>query len=400
MTNVSRRVLLGGAVAAMALTPVAAAHASTESDLIALRRDLYRHPEVAGEERRTAMIVARRLRAAGLDVRTGVGGHGVVGVLRGAHRGRTVAYRADMDAVPPDSQQGGGAEPAHLCGHDIHTTVGVGVAEALARQRHRLAGTVQFVFQPAEESLTGAAAMLADGVFARVHPEEIHALHCGPFPVGEFAITTGFGLPGQDRGTVTVADPATARQLVAEIAALGTVSPPGSPQDLAQLVADLQIKDGPLARFVFMNADVPDGGAEIRVSYRCWPADRYTEIRESIRRLAGPAATVSFPNAPFPAMVSPIREGNALREHLRTTHRVIDLHAAIPFSGEDFSLFLERVPGTFTFLGVRSPGAAVETSYPHFGAFTPDERAIGHGVRAMTGWLAARTRPGCASLDG
>ena len=68
------------------------------------------------------------------------------------------------------------------------------------------------------------------------------------------------------------------------------------------------------------------------------------------------------------------------------------LHAAIPFSGEDFALFLDQLPGTYTFLGVRAPGAAIETSYPHFGDFNPDERAIGHGVRAMAGWLARRTR--------
>jgi metal-dependent amidase/aminoacylase/carboxypeptidase family protein len=67
------------------------------------------------------------------------------------------------------------------------------------------------------------------------------------------------------------------------------------------------------------------------------------------------------------------------------------VQAAVPFSGEDFALFLKRVPGTYTFLGVRAPGAAVETSYPHFGAFDPDERAIGHGVRAMAGWLTRRT---------
>ena len=67
------------------------------------------------------------------------------------------------------------------------------------------------------------------------------------------------------------------------------------------------------------------------------------------------------------------------------------MHAAIPFSGEDFALFLNRMPGTYTFLGVRAPGAAIETSFPHFTAFDPDERAIGYGVRAMTSWLAARS---------
>lgn len=419
--RVSRRTLLGGAaVAALGASaaPGYAAFADSgaapkpldrrvvdavasrlDQDLIALRRDIHRHPEIAGHEQRTAQLVADRLRTAGLDVTTGVGGYGVVGVLTGAHPGRTVAYRADMDAVPPSDQIEGGSEPAHLCGHDIHTTVGVGVAEVLATLRNRIAGTVVFVFQPAEEALTGAAAMLGDGVFAGTRPAEIHALHCGPFPVGDFAVTPGYGLPGLDRGSVTLTGQdamARAQRLAGEIDALGTVAPPGTPADLEQLVTNLQTPHGPLAEFVYMRAQAPEGQAQVLVSYRCWPPERYVEIREDIHRLAQSYdALVTFERDPFPAMVCPEREGQAVKRYLSHTlgrDRVRTLHAAIPFSGEDFSLFLNQMPGTFTMLGVRRPGAAIETSYPHFGAFTPDERAIGHGVRAMAGWLASRTR--------
>lgn len=417
---VSRRAVLAGAAAGVVgagLAPALAAHAGNgpvdmesvdavaarlDRGLVELRRDIHRHPEVAGREVRTADVVARRLRAAGLDVTTGIGGHGVVGVLTGAHHGRTVAYRADMDAVPPDEQIAGGTQPAHVCGHDVHTAVGVGVAEVLARLRNRLAGEVVFVFQPAEESLGGAAAMLAGGVFDRTRPAEIHALHCGPFPVGRFLVTPGFGLPGQDRAVITLtgADAmARAQGLATEIGALGTVPRPAGPADLERLVADIQKPDGPLARFVFMMAGAGDAGghAEVRVSYRCWPEDRYAGIRRDIDGLARSwgAAPVPWPTAPFPAMVCPEREGEAIKGHLSRTigrDRVLTMRAAIPFSGEDFALFLRRVPGTYTMLGVRAPGAPIETSYPHFGAFDPDERAIGHGVRAMAGWLAQRTR--------
>ncbi|MFK3984290.1 M20 family metallopeptidase [Micromonospora sp. NPDC050397] len=422
--NVSRRAVLRGAavgVVGAGLVSAGTAYATSGSaagpvgghaidayaseldrDLIELRRDLHRHPESPGQERRTAEVVAQRLRAAGLDVTTGVGGHGVVGVLTAARHGRTVGYRADMDAVPPGDQVGGGTQASHLCGHDVHTTVGVGVAEVLARLRDRLAGTVVFVFQPAEETLAGAAAMLDDGVFARVRPAEIHALHCGPFPVGQFVVTPGFGLPGQDRGVITLTGgdaTARARWLADKIGALSTVSRPATAADLEQLVADVQTPDGPLAEFVFMQAQVAEaaGRAEVRATYRCWPERRYVAIRETIRRLASSAgaASVTFPNDPFPAMVCPEREGRAMQRYLNHAvgrDRVRELHATIPFSGEDFALFLDRLPGTYTFLGVRTPGAAIETSYPHFAAFDPDERAIGHGVRAMAGWLAQRTR--------
>ncbi|MFC4907836.1 M20/M25/M40 family metallo-hydrolase [Actinomadura gamaensis] len=415
-----------------------------DADLIALRRDIHAHPELAGGESRTSALVAARLRAAGLAVTTGVGGHGVVAVLQGtaspgedgprrgagagagrgdggagrgtgAHAsggdgarrgagggaGRTVAYRADMDAVPPDSQIHGGPAPAHLCGHDLHTTIGVGVAEVLARLRHRVRGRFVFLFQPGEEALTGARAMIDAGVLERTRPDEIHALHCGPFPVGGFAVTPGAGLPGLDHCVTTLTGPDAADQagrLVADVARLGTVTFPEAPAELERIVRELQMPHGPLSRFVFVRAGTRPvfGGVEVRTAYRCWPQERVPEIRAELRRLAGRYAgsqTTFPPDDPFPAMVCPPRPGRELGRHLSRmlgADRVTTLHAALPFSGEDFALFLNRVPGTFTFLGVRRPGAELSTAYPHFGAFDPDERAIGAGVRAMAGWLAHR----------
>ncbi|MEV4258242.1 M20/M25/M40 family metallo-hydrolase, partial [Spirillospora sp. NPDC049652] len=284
----SRRTVLGGAVALGAggvLATGTPAHAAEppgpearidaeagrlDAALIALRRDIHRHPELAGGETRTAALVAARLRAAGLEVATGVGGTGVVGVLKGRGRGRTVAYRADMDAVPPDSQIGGGPVPAHVCGHDLHTAVGVGVAEVLARLRNRLRGEVVFLFQPGEEALTGARAMIDAGVLERTRPAEIHALHCGPFPVGTFAVTPGTGLPGLDRCVITLAGPGAsdrAARLVAEIGALSTVAYPQTSADLERLVGELGEPNGPLARFVWMRAaarPTPAGDVEVR----------------------------------------------------------------------------------------------------------------------------------------
>lgn len=377
--------------------------ARRERGLVELRRDLHRHPEAPGQEQRTAGVVARELRAAGLTVTTGLGGHGVVGVLRGSRPGRTVAYRADMDAVPPEGIIGGGSAVAHACGHDIHTTVAIGVAQVLARLRRQWEGTVVFLFQPAEEALAGARALIDAGVLERPRVQEIHALHCGPFPVGQFAVTPGCGLPGQDHAEVSVSGPdapEAARRLAAEIGALATVTPPQTPAELERMVADVQTPDGPLARFVAVRAKAQETGAQeakVRVSYRCWPQERYVEVREDIRRLAKayPGAGVTFPAEPFPAMVCPERETRTLAHHLRRTlgrDAVTELHAAFPFNGEDFALYLDRIPGTYTFLGVRAPGAPLTAGYPHYADFTPDERAIDVGVRAMAGWLARRTR--------
>ncbi len=439
--GLSRRAVLGGVAAAGAGAVVVAsgAGASAESvgrrnpvdqaavdavvgrlegELIALRRELHAHPETTGTETYTAGAVAERLRAAGLEVHTGVGGTtlpdgrvvpptGVVAVLRGARPGRTVAYRADMDAVPGDGimppQKGRPA--AHACGHDIHTAVGVGVALTLARLRARLSGTVVFFFQPGEEGLVGARAMIAQGWLERTGVEEIHALHTGPYPVGQFAVTPGSGLPGQDWVTVAIGGPdaaASAARLVAGIAALGTVPLPQTPAALETMVRDVQTPDGPLARFLVTGAKVapaPDaeGRTVVEAKFRCWPPERDAEVREEFRRLAQthPGAVVTYPRDPFPALLCPEGPANALARRLRCEFgagAVTVNHTAFPYNGEDFALFLERVPGTYSFLGVRTPGAGIETSYPHYETFVPDERAIGVGVRAMAGWLAERAR--------
>lgn len=136
--------------------------------MIDVRRDLHRHPEVSGQESRTEGVVASRLRQLGLEVTPGVGGHGVMARLTGGKPGRTVAIRADMDAVPSnafDPVDFRSVTPGirHICGHDIHTTVALAVAEGLAAVQSDLKGNVVFVFQPAEENVTGARAMLAAG---------------------------------------------------------------------------------------------------------------------------------------------------------------------------------------------------------------------------------------------
>src|SRR5262245_33331303 len=134
--------------------------------MVALRRDFHRHPELSFEETRTAGIIADRLHAAKLDVRSGVGRTGVVGVLRGERPGRTIAWRADIDALPLIESLAapfvsGTRGVMHACGHDGHTAIAVTLAEILAARRAHMAGTAVFIFQPAEEVFGGAEPMIA-----------------------------------------------------------------------------------------------------------------------------------------------------------------------------------------------------------------------------------------------
>ena len=180
-----------------------------QAELAAIRQDIHAHPELGMEEARTSALVARELRALGIEVTEGIGKYGVVGTIKGARPGqRVIGLRADMDALQIPEQTG---KPyaskneglMHACGHDGHTTMLLGAARWFAQHRD-FAGTVHLIFQPAEEGRGGAKAMLADGLFERFPCDAVYGLHNKPtMPAGSFATRPGPALAASDRFIVT-----------------------------------------------------------------------------------------------------------------------------------------------------------------------------------------------------
>jgi len=170
-------------------------------ELTAIRRDLHAHPELGLAEHRTAEIVAQKLESWGIEVHRGVGGTGVVGLLRRGNSQASIGLRCDMDALPMQEATGlphasANAGRMHGCGHDGHTTMLLGAAQYLARSGD-FAGCVNFIFQPAEEGRGGAMAMLGDGLFQRFPCDNVYGMHNKPgVPVGQFAIRTGPAMAG------------------------------------------------------------------------------------------------------------------------------------------------------------------------------------------------------------
>lgn len=157
--------------------------------LVNIKRDLHMNPELSGQEKRTSEIVADYLKDLGLEVKTNISGNGVVGILKGGKKGKKIAWRADMDAIRIETNdtvkyhsQNKGI--AHMCGHDVHTTIGLGIANVLSNQKENLAGTVYFIFQPSEETFTGAKDLIKNGLFDIIEPDEIYGLHIGPAEKG------------------------------------------------------------------------------------------------------------------------------------------------------------------------------------------------------------------------
>jgi amidohydrolase len=181
-----------------------------EESLVALRRDFHRHPELSFEERRTAEIIAERLHAAKLEVRTGLARTGVVGILHGDRPGRTIAWRADIDALPLteilDAPFASGTPGVmHACGHDGHTAIAITLAEILAARRAEVPGTAVFIFQPAEEVLGGARPMIEAGVLDQPRVEEVYGLHLTTqMPAGQVMVRPGPNMASADAFEVKV----------------------------------------------------------------------------------------------------------------------------------------------------------------------------------------------------
>jgi hippurate hydrolase len=180
-----------------------------EPDLVAIRRDIHRHPEVGFEENRTAKLVAERLREWGLEVAEGIAKTGVVGTLRGVRPGqRRIGLRADLDALYLQEKTGchyASEHPGkmHACGHDGHTAMLLGAARHLAEHRD-FSGAVHFIFQPAEEGFGGGKVMIEEGLFERFPVDAVYGMHNMPgLPVGKFATRVGPFLAASDTWTVT-----------------------------------------------------------------------------------------------------------------------------------------------------------------------------------------------------
>jgi amidohydrolase len=364
---------------------------AARDELIEIRRDLHRHPEVSGREERTAGVVAARLRELGLEVQTGVGGHGVVGLLRGVQPGPVVAYRADMDAVSDDSRDPvsfASETPGvrHICGHDIHTTVALGVAEALAAIREDLPGTVKLVFQPAEENVRGAKAMIRDGVLEDPAPVAIFAVHTAPLEVGQIGAVEGMGLPGLDRITIRVSGDRAAdaaRAYADLISAVSTVGPPGSgptpkefiwanagrsrdPSSSGRWLVRGNVKASGEEQYALAKSRITHGLAEVT------PTDAQYELLFVDRWLPD---MINDPEL-VRASLEPIR--NAVGED----GLVVD-STAVPYFGEDFAFYQQQIPGAMYWLGVSNSEKGT-VGMPHTADYVADEEAIIVGARAMS----------------
>jgi hippurate hydrolase len=343
--------------------------AEFHADMTAWRRDLHAHPETAFEERRTSDFVAGKLAGFGLEVHRGLAGTGVVGTLKGSVPGtRAIALRADMDALHIHEENSFAHKSVnqgkmHACGHDGHTTMLLGAARYLAETRN-FAGTVHFIFQPAEENEGGGRVMVADGLFEKFPVESVYGMHNWPhLPVGYFAVRPGPMMASYDIFEITVVgkgshgamphqgvDPLlTGAHIVTALQSI--VSRNVSPLDSA-VVSATQIHGGDAWNVI------PES-VVIRGTCRSFDPRIQDSIEPAIRRIAegvcqsfGATMSLRYERRYPPTINSPKETEFAasVADDVVGPERV-DRNVVPTMGSEDFAFMLQAKPGCYIFLG-------------------------------------------------
>ena len=357
--------------------------ANSQEEMTRWRRDIHAHPELGFEENRTAGIVADKLRGFGMEVHTGIGKTGVVGVLRNGSGRRAVGLRADMDALPivetntfehRSTHQG----RMHACGHDGHTTMLLGAAKYLAETR-RFDGVVNFIFQPAEEGIGGARAMIADGLFEKFPCEAVFGMHNRPgLALGKFAVRAGpmmaggayFDIHVTGRGAhgarpETGVDPVLVASHIA-IALQSIVSRNVRPVDAAVLSVT-KIHGGDAYNVIPQTA-------QLSGTARAFTREVLELIENNMRRVArgtaeafGATAEIDF-RVIFAPTVNDVREAEfaaGVCSELVGAENV-NRNPNLIVASEDFSFMLEKVPGCYFNIGNGAGEGACEVHNPSY----------------------------------
>ena len=372
-------------------------------DLVAIRRDLHGHPELAFEEVRTSGIVAQRLRALGLEVQTAVAKTGVVGLLRGGKYqagAKTLAIRADMDALPIHelneidyrSQVDG---KMHACGHDGHTSIALAVATLLSKHRQELHGNVKFIFQPAEECVDGARLMIEEGVMDDV--DGVIGLHLiSNHPAGLVGVRTGSIFAGADRLVFNVhgkgghaAMPERAVDPIVIAAHITTalqtlISRETSPFSPA-VITITTINAGSAFNVIPEGAVMRGGVRSFTPEHRAYLLQRIEEVAQGVASALGGSCTVEIPNSCPPCindaamaeMVQKAAVASVGEENVSSDTEVMTT------GSDDMAYFLQSAGGCYFIVGAGNEEK--EAHYPHHHPrFNIDEDALPIGVEVLT----------------
>lgn len=382
----------------MSRTEIGSCAERMSDEVVRLRRDFHQHPEKGFEEKRTARVIAQYLTDLGLEVKTGIAGTGVTGLLRGGRPGRTVLLRADMDALPLQEKSDTPYRSIndgvmHACGHDGHMAILLGAAALLAWHRSSLRGRVKFVFQPAEENLGGARLLIDEGILDDPQVDAAFGLHLiNQIPYGYIGSRSGEIMASMDSFTIRVrgrgghsampeggvdAIAISARVVSSLQRLISREIPPRTP--LIVNIGTIRGGNAPniIADLVELSGTVRCLDEEIR---RTIPLRMDRTLAEITSDMQG-SHELEFEEG-YPVTVNDKAMANLVK---RVAGDVVgpDRFLEVPptMASEDMSFYLQRVPGCFFFVGAAGPEG---TCGPHHNpCFDFDERALTIGLKMM-----------------
>jgi amidohydrolase len=395
-----------------------------EQKVIEWRRDLHQHPELSNREFRTAKVIAEHLNELGLEVQTGIAHTGVVGVLTGGKPGPTIALRADMDALPVIEQtdlpfkstakseyRGKKVGVMHACGHDLHMAMLMGAAEKLTAMKNDIAGTIVFIFQPAEEGAPkgeegGAELMLKEGLFTQHKPDVVFGIHVwSAGNTGHIGYREGPLMASSDRFEITVKGRQTHGSRpwggVDPIVAAGQII--GSTQTIVSRQVNITKAPAVISFGIIeggvRNNIIPDE-VYLEGTIRNFDMGNRAQIFENLKTTAEMTAKATGAEAHvhidegYPVTINDIEHTQKMLPSIERVAGKDKVHVNDLVTGaEDFSFFALEVPGLFVFLGITPEGKDAKSAPSnHSPFFYADEKALRTGTELYINWALDYTK--------
>jgi len=384
------------------------------NDLVEIRRDFHRYPELAGNEKRTSKIIAEYLSNLGLEVKTGVAGYGVIGILKGDKEGKSIAWRADMDALPNDlpdevpyKSENKGIQ--HGCGHDVHMAIGLGLAGVLAKNKKLIKGTIYFIFQPEEETFVGAKNMVNSNLFAELNIDEIYALHVTALPVGQIMVKPNELYAYQkimrmNFNSELLKEDAEVlhNQIRSETLRRKGATRPWEFLKAFDTIGGLRVPNTIFNDYLFIDERffIEEDNNELSIITEVYETNKSNlpNILPKIEQIISKSAYQDkFISTSF------IQENPTVLNHKSLTENAINTltniygnssvvisYGQIPYFNDDFIYFQQKIPGVYFLLGGSNleKGINAMNHAPNFGV---DEECIRIGVKSFSSFLFERT---------
>lgn len=390
----------------------------TETDeiynkLVKIRRDFHANPELAGNEVRTEASIKQHLLDLGIEVKTDIYGHGVVGILNSGKAGKKIAWRAEMDALPNDFTDAVEFKSKikgvqHGCGHDVHLAIGLGIAEILAKNKEALKGTVYFIFQPEEETFVGAKSMISLGLFSEIHPDEIYGLHVTNLPVGKIMVKSNEVFAYQKRIRIELKNELSkqeakelAKKIHNSLSRSQTNSKPWEIQHVGDPEIGLMNPNTMFKNYLIMddNFNIYLKNEKLFLEAYLYETDQANlqKIIPGIKRVieqekyAEKLLSVSF----IQENPTVINDAKLTQKAIKTlsgiygTDLMMPDYGQVPYFNDDFAYFQQKVPGVYFFLGGSNTEKGI-VAMNHAPDFKVDEESVRIGVRSFSSLIIER----------